>query len=837
MIKQCQFRGVDDRGHIFCLPLLGKGLEKTAAVMQAQSRLHPRVQDFVGRTQDTEEGIFVLVNAMGAGEFWGSNINGDLFPEKALVNAPETWNNLPVEDMRAVGAAWPYGYPTFMNAYPYKHHANKDPSRAFGRVEIAVWNPQMHRVELVVYLDRALCMQFDAYDIIQRIEQGGFPDVSMGCRVPFDVCTICGNQSKTRNDYCEHAATMMNKILPDGRKVAVRNDTPRFFDISFVFIGADKTAKVMAKLAHKGGQVCMGEYCTIPRPSADVGARYSFDALPRFVKEARVQNTAGMTSEEANKAYIDKLWLGLEDRKPGSWAKSFPDAPPLAKEANGDMLQYFQDHPDKLKEKQKRDAAKGKEKTANLKRRIASGAAGAFIGANASAIANHAVGSDKETKRKDVAKDAIVGGITGAAFPFTKRANDPIKELYKVDGLDIAIEWPKGDTRKYKDGFSQKMKADYGYIQGTQDNDGEELDVYVGDNKQSTKVFVLKQLKDNGKFDEHKVMLGYDSEEAAKKAYVAHMPAKKMGDIEEMTLAEFKKNNLKDAQELAKKAGVACSCDCVGDDCLGSLEKLAEAIFPGAKAKSASHRKIGELIKSVPAGPFTKETLPRLEQSEQDIPPDVLDSMADSGPAAAASTAGMMGIVLKPREFQRIMLLGMGDRGLADDLDAKNMTFGPTQEVDESIPVDQGLSDPRLQELLRSIFPERTIASPALQRRAQEAKRPAGMPQSSPARPEGPVMQKLAAAYNGYRRNLIKKAAQVERALTLDPQLRSDLFGGSMVQAFAGGVEKTGFASVLGPDSLAYLVGAFHEDRGFHTADPGIVAPLAQVGGFAEMSV
>ena len=98
-------------------------------------------------------------------------------------------------------------------------------------------------------------------------------------------------------------------------------------------------------------------------------------------------------------------------------------------------------------------------------------------------------------------------------------------------------------------------------------------------------------------------------------------------------------------------------------------------------------------------------------------------------------------------------------------------------------------------------------------------------------------MNKLAAAYNGYRRNLIKKAAQMDSALTLDPQLRSDLFGSSMVKAFAGGVEKTGFASVLGPDSLAYLVGAFHEDRGFHVADPGIVAPLAQVGGFAEVSV
>jgi hypothetical protein len=38
---------------------------------------------------------------------------------------------------------------------------------------------------------------------------------------------------------------MPGRILPDGRKVFVYNDFPRFFDISFVLIGADRTARVM----------------------------------------------------------------------------------------------------------------------------------------------------------------------------------------------------------------------------------------------------------------------------------------------------------------------------------------------------------------------------------------------------------------------------------------------------------------------------------------------------------------------------------------------------------------------------------------------------------------
>lgn len=103
------------------------------------------------------------------------------------------------------------------------------------------------------------------------------------CKVPFDTCSICldwdrytealasfdprihKNPAKavlayhrrrpirglaiTRADYCEHALGMMNKILPDGRKVFVYNDFPRFFDDSYVIIGADRISKSMAKLA------------------------------------------------------------------------------------------------------------------------------------------------------------------------------------------------------------------------------------------------------------------------------------------------------------------------------------------------------------------------------------------------------------------------------------------------------------------------------------------------------------------------------------------------------------------------------------------------------------
>lgn len=746
LIKQVQFRGTDEKGNIFCQPLLVDGLTKTAA-LDMRSKLHPTIQDFVRNLIPTPSGIYVLVNALGAGEYWGSNVNGDLFPEKALIHAPSDWEGLMVRDpdqARLVGQQWDYGFPTFMGAFPYKHHINKDPSRAFGRVELAVWNPKMHRVELVVYLDRALCKQFDAYDIIERIERGEFPDVSMGCRVPFDVCTICENRSKTRHDYCQHAATMMNKILPDGRKVAVRNDTPKFFDISFVFIGADKTAKVMAKLAQQeNGQVCMGDFCTVPRSSAEVGE---------------------MFSKEASKA------------------------------------------------------------------RLRSALTGAGIGVGAGIAGNVAIKADKESRKKDVVKDGVAGALAGA---LSKIANDPIKKKVEVQGVPIHIEWKKGETRLYKKNgvvkYERLMKADYGYIPETKDSDGEEIDVYLGPDTSAPTAYVIKQMKKSGDFDENKVMVGYSSKAKARESYDHHMGGCKefFGGISAVAVSSlralFGENG--DGKEKVKTAEEGCNC---ASSCCGSVDKLA-ALFPVSSEKSASHKKLSELIKSIPAGPFTKETLPRLEQTEQDIPQDVLGLMGGLPLSSSLSTPGMMGMVLKPREFQRLLLVRMGESPLADELDQNNVTFGQSRDVDESVPIGPEHVDDRLLELLVRLgfLRSRSAAAPSLNQRATDPNQvPAS--QGPAATSNDPLMQKIAAVYNGYRRSLVKKATVIQRYLTLEPQLSAGLFGASMAQAFAGGFDKVA-ASVFGPDSLAYLVGAY-TDRDFHLSSDEAVASLALTG-------
>jgi len=175
--KVSHFLGEDQFGPRV-IPLFGPAdsyFEKTAA----PTLLTPVVR-YIERLKPTNGSQYVLVNAMGATEYYGSNINGDAFSEASLIHRPDDWRDDPVLD-RIRGKEWPYGFPTFYDAHPFAHHRNKDPKRAFGEVELAAWHDHMHRVELVCRIDKDKCEQFGGVPVWDRISAGQFPDVSMGC--------------------------------------------------------------------------------------------------------------------------------------------------------------------------------------------------------------------------------------------------------------------------------------------------------------------------------------------------------------------------------------------------------------------------------------------------------------------------------------------------------------------------------------------------------------------------------------------------------------------------------------------------------------------------------
>ena len=117
----------------------------------------------------------------------------------------------------------------------------------------------------------------------------------------------------------------------------------------------------------------------------------------------------------------------------------------------------------------------------------------------------------------------------------------------QLHGFNIAIECPKDSERSGidKDGkkWTCKMYHHYGYIKGSIGADKEHLDVFIGDNAESEKVFVVNQMHPHNKeFDEHKVMMGFDDLESAHKGYLKNYMKgwKGVGSITEITLDEMK---------------------------------------------------------------------------------------------------------------------------------------------------------------------------------------------------------------------------------------------------------------------------------------------------------
>ena len=340
MLKVSFFRGEGEAGPT-AIPLFGpadRAFEKTAA-----PSLLPDVARFISNLTPRPDAQYMLVNAMGATEWYGSNVNGDSFPEASLIHRPDRWTGNPLID-RIVGKNWSYGYPTFYNAHVFAHHRNKDAAQAFGDVELAAWNPHMKRVELVLRVDRDKCQRFGGTGVWDKLKAGQYPDVSMGTRVPYDTCSICLDHdtyaravrtfdpkrhqhvglavlefhkklkekngigirgvSITRKDYCEHARTMMNRILPDGRKVWVDNDYPKFFDISFVFIGADKTAKTMLFISSGGRRYQMKSSAEM---AEDVGLKESAEKTAEpMVKSASISDELLKNAFLGKRGTIDK---------------------------------------------------------------------------------------------------------------------------------------------------------------------------------------------------------------------------------------------------------------------------------------------------------------------------------------------------------------------------------------------------------------------------------------------------------------------------------------------------------------------------------------------------
>jgi hypothetical protein len=178
--------------------------------------------------------------AIGATEAYGPNRNGDGFKSATCRKF----------------------HPTFVkHARWYRNHQNKDTAKSYGIIKMSAFNEAMKRIELLVALnatkeaaDRNKGLVADKE--IQKIASGNNDwGVSMACRVPFDVCSGCGNKAPSRAQYCKEASCKyggcydnLTKVAEDGHVLHVDNPDPTWFDISDVYRPADRIAYVFGHM-------------------------------------------------------------------------------------------------------------------------------------------------------------------------------------------------------------------------------------------------------------------------------------------------------------------------------------------------------------------------------------------------------------------------------------------------------------------------------------------------------------------------------------------------------------------------------------------------------------
>jgi hypothetical protein len=96
----------------------------------ASDDLSRELDTFLSNNPPRKNESYILINALGAGEVWGSNSRGDYFPESQLkVEHPE------------------YGYKTFeIYGNFYEHHQNKVFANRIGYVKKAIWVDDLKKV-------------------------------------------------------------------------------------------------------------------------------------------------------------------------------------------------------------------------------------------------------------------------------------------------------------------------------------------------------------------------------------------------------------------------------------------------------------------------------------------------------------------------------------------------------------------------------------------------------------------------------------------------------------------------------------------------------------------
>jgi hypothetical protein len=933
MEKQTTFLGHSEAG-VFAYGLFVP-MAKTARAVPGEWETADEIRKYIKTItpEDRKKYCYVLVNALGAGEYFGSNINADYFPWDALAHEGSD-----------------YGYKTFLNAHCYTHHVNKDPERSIGKPVVSVLNPRMKRVELIIRIDREAAKKQGADGIVTRIDNGEFPDVSMGCAPKGSPVLLADGKYVPIETVKEGDHVVSHRGV--ARRVASTMARPHKGEIFHIKAYGTKDPLVLteehplwllraeqvacrpsAPTINNGRkqQVCVpnspslkkgcegcgtkpgtefawvradeaqvGDYLATPLPSFDTSRSFSSDEarlLGYYLSEGLVlrtkagslmavqfctglhetethteifaaANRLGFESvsehdvEERNGKYItiyDKGFAALCLEHCGERSKTKRLSSSLMG-AGEDVLQIF------LGAYANGDGGcyKGSIYLSTASEQLAKQLRIVLLRCRMMASVNviqHKPGPKSVVKRETTEYQVWVGTDSSWKFIGSRHAPERSKKLCSKrffldhDGVSYlvtpieAIERVDYDDQVYNFGVETddsylmdglavhncKVPFDVCTICGNESKTRDDYCPHMRPPEDKRGIWGPNKILEDGRkicvintlprfFDISFVFIGADktakamAKLASKGAHVCLGPVCALPEAsgEERPALYAARGDALGVGALRKTAGAQCDgrrgpcgrlCAECGDRGRCETEKLAAAFG----VKQASKHKLSEIKKHIQADTFATKKLPAIEAIEPDLPRSVLHQMAQRPLCQACGSATSMGMVLKPHEFQRMVLMRMGQAGMADELDHGHLVFHPCKEFDYSIKPVFG-PDPDLIKHLAPYAMDRSAFGPALTLRIIKTANVREVKKTLPTRDtvEHPLLDKISAAYNGYRRNVMLKLSQAQEEVVGDPQLRNAILGDELVMTFS----KTASSHpILTSDSAAYMMGAHLSDR------------------------
>lgn len=270
------------------------------------------------RNMSFKEGeVPVHMIALGATEAIGPNANGDGFK---------------------IACCRKYHNTFVKHALAYRDHKNKDRAKSYGIVKSSCFNEAMRRIELLVVLNgnKEVAEKnggLVAEKEMQKLAKDGTYPVSMSCSVSHDTCSSCGNNARTRKDYClgiedgglckfgglKHNIGLVHE---SGHHLHADNPHPKFFDISLVHKPADRTAFVFGKVASANTVISgaeLAELLQVTAPTTIYEDEITSPTIAAQVKIARQlaekERSIQHSSNLAN-TFISSSLEGIEDFQP-----------------------------------------------------------------------------------------------------------------------------------------------------------------------------------------------------------------------------------------------------------------------------------------------------------------------------------------------------------------------------------------------------------------------------------------------------------------------------------------------------------------------------------------